>query len=412
MMSLPERDRSDPVAVDPAGLADHVWTVDPDAGYSRSERLVGSGPYQSAIPTSIAEYAPVLSTALTADIEEAAQALASFDRHTAVRLGADSPTLGPMSMILLRTESVSSSQIEHLTVGARQLALAELEQAQSANARTVLANVRAMEAALELADRLDQRSILSMHDVLLQGQAGWEDHAGRYREQLVWIGTSRSSPRHAAHVAPQHQLVPTAMRDLVRFMARVDVPVILQAAIAHAQFETIHPFVDGNGRTGRALVHAMLRGKGLVRHTTAPVSAGLLTNTRAYFDALTAYRMGDARPIIESFTGAARFAAVTGARLVDELADELDHARVKLWGLRAQSAGWRVLPQLICQPVINSRYLTSRLGVNAVTAQRALTQLADAGVLDETTGFRRNRVWQHTGILRVLDGYAASLMRH
>ncbi|WP_308796767.1 Fic family protein [Agromyces silvae] len=402
---------SERLPVPAAGREDRIWTVNPDLGYSRSERLAGSGPYQSSIPATIADYSPTLNAELVADIEDAARALAGFDRHSSATLGADSPTLGPMSMILLRTESASSSQIEHLTVGARQLALAELDQSQSSNARTVLANVHAMEAALELADHLDERSILATHDVLLRGQPGWDQHAGRYRDQLVWIGTSRSSPRNAAHVGPQHELVPAAIRDLARFMAREDLPILLQAAIAHAQFELIHPFVDGNGRTGRALVHAILRGKRLLTSTTAPVSAGLLTDTRAYFDALTAYRAGDARPIVESFTFAARFAAVTGARLVDDLAGELETSRLQLRGLRKQSAGWRVLPQLVAQPVINAKYLTQHFGMNESAAQRALGQLTEAGVLQETTGFRRNRVWQHAGILRVLDGYAESLIR-
>jgi Fic family protein len=406
---------SDPAAsalpIDPVGADDHEWIAEPDGLSSRSQVAAGSGPYQSTIPAAIEDYSPTLPSDLAADVEEAASALARFDSYTQAALGAENPALGPMSSILLRTESASSSQIENLTVGARQLALAEIGQSNSANAKVVAANVRSMEAALALANALDEEAILTMHAELMSGQRGWEEHAGRYRAGLVWIGTSSVSPRGEAHVAPQPRLVPTAVGDLLRFIQRDNVPVLVQIPVAHAQFETIHPFADGNGRTGRALVHAILRGKGVLTHTTAPVSAGLLTDTESYFKALTAYRTGDARPIIEQFTRASRYAATTGMRLVDELATQLDYARTKLAGLRPQASAWRVVPHLVAHPVINARYLVDHLGMSDMTAQRALAQLSDTGVLTERTGLQRNRVWQHAGILHVLDAYAQRIRR-
>ncbi|WP_304518603.1 Fic family protein [Actinotalea sp. JY-7876] len=402
---------SDPLPIDPVEYETHEWLAEGDGLSSRAQVAAGSGVYQSTVPASIAAYAPALPSDLTADVEEASAALARFDAHTRGRLGTESPALGPMSSILLRTESASSSQIENLTVGARQLALAEIDQASSDNALTVAANVRAMEAALALADSLDEAAILRMHAELMAGERGWEAHAGRYRDGLVWVGTSAISPRGASHVAPQAPLVPALMKDLMGFVQREDLSVIVQAAVAHAQFETIHPFSDGNGRTGRALVHAVLRAKKLMLHTTAPVSAGLLTDTRAYFDSLTAYRAGDARPIVEQFARAARYAATSGAALVDDLAAELDAARDALAGLRPQAVAWRVLPHLISHPVLNSRYLVRDMGMTDTTAQRALQQLADRGVLEERSGKQRNRVWQHSGILRLLDAYAQQVRR-
>lgn len=402
---------SAPLAVAAVGHEMRAWLAENDGLSTRAQVAAGSGPYESTIPATIATLDTALPADLAADTEEAAAALTRFDTHARTVLGAESVTLGPMTSILLRTESASSSQIENLTVGSRQLALAELDQSSSANARTVVANVRAMEAALDLADRLDERAILTMHTVLLTGQRGWEQHAGTYREGLVWVGTSSVSPRGASHIAPQPELVPAAMSDLVAFMRRDDLPVLAQVAIAHAQFETIHPFVAGNGRTGRAIVHALLRAKGILRDTTAPVSAGLLTDTGAYFAALTAYRSGDARPIVEQIARASRYAAESGARLVDDLAAQITEAREKLAGLRPQAAAWRVLPHLVAHPVISSAFLTSQLGMNPVTAQRALAQLADAGVVQERTGLQRNRIWQHDGVLAVLDLFAQGIRR-
>ena len=393
----------------PVGRRPGRWSVPDDGLASRAARSRGSGPYEATLPARLAGDAPLalaLPGDLAADVADAEQALAAFDAHALARLGSDSPALGPMSAILLRTESASSSQIEDLTVGARQLALAELEESRIANARAVVANVRTMEAALRLADALDLDAVLAMHAELLAGGAD----AGRLRAQLVWVGRSGRSPLGAAHIAPEAGDVPAAMEDLVGFLAREDLPILLHAALAHAQFETIHPFTDGNGRTGRALVHAMLAGKGLTS-TTAPVSAGLLTDLEAYTAALTAYRAGDARPIVEEFARAARFAAVTGTRLVDDLSAQLDEDRERLAGLRRHALAWRVLPLLVGQPIVTAAHLRDVLEVPAMSAQRALAQLAEAGVLHEATGRTRNRVWQHRGLLAILDDYAEQVRR-
>lgn len=402
-----------PCPVPPVGHEEHYWVADNDGTASRRAMASASGVYESTVTRPLARLGIELPSDLSADAEEAAADLARFDAHARARLGRESHTLGPMSAILLRTESASSSQIENLTAGARQIALAEIGSATSTNAELVTANVRTMEAALRLADRLDEPAVLAMHRELLHDQPGWAARAGRYRNELVWVGSSSITPRGAAHVAPQPGLVPEAMADLVAFIGREDLQVVAHAAIAHAQFETIHPFADGNGRTGRALVHAMTRAKGLLTTTTAPISAGLLTNTTGYTDALTAFRSGDARPIIERFSEAARFAARSGADLVDRLADQVDLGAeaLRVTRLRPQAMAWQVLPHLVAQPVVNARHLMDHFGWSATTAQRALTQLSEAEIIAERTGLKRDRVWQHAGILTVLDDYAASLHR-
>lgn len=401
----------DVVEVPPLDFEDAFWIVDPESGASRAERERHSGPYESSITPPIAELELSLSGALAASVDEATRALAEIDAHSLRRLGTGSGAIGPMAAILLRTESTSSSRIENLTVGARQLALAEIDESSSQNAKVVVANVRAMEAALRLADQLDEQAVLHMQRELLQGVAGWEQHAGVYRQQLVWVGKSSIGPVGATHIAPRHERVPEAMRDLMAFVARDDIPPLVQAAIAHAQFETIHPFVDGNGRTGRALVHAMLRGKGLVVNSTVPVSAGLLADTGSYFAALEAYRRGDAAPIIERFASASRFAATRGSRLVDDLAATIDSLNDRLTGLRSDAAARKVVPHLVAQPIVNASHLVRGLGLNEMTAQRAMSALVDRGVLVERSGLRRNRVYAQEDVLAILDGFAESIFR-
>lgn len=399
------------LAIPAATEETQVWVPVDDGRYSRAELRRQRGAYQSTIPARVTAWVPSLSGSLSADVEDATRALVDFDSYALRVLGADDPAVGPMSAILLRTESASSSQIENLTTSARQLALAELQETDKPNALTVIGNVRAMEAAVRLSQRIDEPAILAMHAELLHRQPGFEHHAGLWRDQLVWIGRDNAGPRGADFVAPQPHRVQECVHDVVAFAARDDLPVLLQIAVAHAQFETVHPFVDGNGRTGRALAQALLRNKGVASHTTVPISAGLLTDTTGYFDALAEFRSGDAAPIVHRFAEASRYAAVTGRRLVDDLAGQLANARELLAVVRPQAAAWRVLPHLVGQPIVNTAYLTENLGLNKVTALRTLDLLTERGVLHERTGKRRNRMWQHSGILDVLDSYAEGIRR-
>ncbi len=399
------------VPIPAAGYEEHFWHVPRDGRYSRSVASKGTGTYRSAVPAKIANLELALPGELAGRVDEATERLATFNQHALVRLGSDAATLGPMSSVLLRTESTSSSQIENLTVGAKQLALAQVGNSSSANAALVTGNVRAMEAALNINEGINTATIQLLHQRLMEDVPGWEDSAGKFREELVWVGSSAASPLGASHVAPQHDLIQEAIDDLTEFVARDDLPVLVQAAITHAQFENIHPFTDGNGRTGRALIHVILRMKGLLRNTTAPISAGLLRETEGYFRALTSYREGDAAPIIAAFADAAWFAAQSGMELIDRLARLADEARENLRGFRSDANVWKVVPLLISHPALTVPALSQLTGLTPQSAVRTLGQLADADVLAERTGHRRNRVWIHEGILQVLDDYADQLRR-
>ena len=208
------------------------------------------------------------------------------------------------------------------------------------------------------------------------------------------VGAGVDAPEYAkAYVA--------TIRDIVRGLG-----------ISEAKMERGNLRCDANiSLMPKGLVHAMLTGKGLLTGTTAPVSAGLLTDLLGYTEALTAYREGNARPVVEQFAQAARYAAVTGTQLVDDLAAQLERDRERLAGVRRHALAWRVLPLLVGQPIVNAAHLQRNLGVTAMTAQRALAQLTETGVLTEATGRSRNRVWQHTEILGVLDEYAAQVRR-
>ncbi|WP_225733360.1 Fic family protein [Pseudoclavibacter sp. CFCC 14310] len=344
-------------------------------------------------------------------MSEAEGALRAFDAEVSAAFGSDTIAFGPMSSVLLRSESTSSSNIENLTVGARQLALAELNLSQSPNARLVASNVLAMNTALELADRLTSDTLLDMHRALLIGDPRLSHEAGRYRTQPVWIRGSAFGPVNAVHVAPPHDLVPDLVDDTLQFLNRVDAPVIAQIAIAHAQFETIHPFVDGNGRTGRALVQAALRNKQVTRSITAPVSAGLLHSQESYFAALTAFRAGDAAPIVAAFVAASAVCRKQGHDLVQELRAIIAALRERIAPASKRAFAHQVIPFLVEQPVITSAALAARFDIAPTSAIHTIDLLAQYGVVSEVTKNRRNRVWQQNDVLEALDRFAASIVR-
>ncbi|WP_233716293.1 Fic family protein [Mycolicibacterium vinylchloridicum] len=191
----------------------------------------------------------------------------------------------------------------------------------------------------------------------------------------------------------------------VAFAQRADVPALPQIAVGHAQFETIHPFTDGNGRTGRALVQSLLRKKGLTRQVTVPVSAGLLADTDAYFAALTSYRDGDATPIVERFSRATVLAIANGRQLVADLREIREHWNGVITA-RSDSAVWKVADLLTRRPVVNAVLLAQELGIESTNAHRYLNPLTEAGILVEATNGPRNRVWRSPDVLAALDAFA------
>ncbi|WP_236981938.1 MULTISPECIES: Fic family protein [Mycobacterium] len=371
-----------------------------EAGYGRQNVRAAqrqSGDYQAAIPAEVENLGVSLPSRILADAEEASQEIARFDAE----LGDE---IAPFASVLLRSESAASSKIENLTASARAIAEAEtLGHSSRRNASVIVANTEAMQAAVALADRIDGAAILAMHAALMN--ASNPDIAGRWRTEQVWIGGGDFGPRGADFIAPQHSRVPGAIDDLIRFAGRDDIPVLPQIAIAHAQFETIHPFPDGNGRTGRALIQAMLRNKRLTRQVTVPVSAGLLTDTDSYFQALTAYREGDPSPIVERLSAASILAVDNGRHLVSDLRTIRESWASKITA-RRDSAVHRIPDLLIKRPVINAKLVTRELNIPMSNVYRYLDPLIKAGIIVEFTDQSRNRAWRATEVLAALDAFA------
>ncbi|WP_218121637.1 Fic family protein [Tessaracoccus flavus] len=343
--------------------------------------------------------------------DDARAAITRFDAELSAMFDGE---FAPLSAVLLRTESASSSQIENITVSARALSLANVGLAKfGSNAKLVQANVEAMNRALELTGPLTPGLILAVHEALMHGQDQAEP--GRFRNQQVWIGGTDYSPHSADFVPPLNSRVHDSIGDLCAFSERTDLPLLAQAAIAHAQFETIHPFNDGNGRAGRALIHVMLRNGGASTRTTVPVSAGLLSNIDAYYEALTVYRDGDPNPIIDQISRAAFLAVDNGQQLATDLRTIHDGWATNLRA-RRDAVAWRVLPFLLRQPSVTSKLVQETFNVTQPAADNALRQLQEAGAVSKPKtihgeGQKRNVVWQATEVLDALDRFGERARR-
>ena len=370
------------------------WTPAPDS-YPRRAAKRMPREYDAAVVPRIASEQLTLTEETRALVEQATVAAVRFDTTDAHRVV-------PFTPLLLRSESAASSRIEQLTSSARKVLEAEVTGRGRGNAALIAANTRQMEAAVERA-RASVDGIVEMHRILLTDSA--PEIAGVLRNAQVWIGGSDYSPAGAMFVPPHQRHLGKLMADLGEFMARDDLPALAEAAIAHAQFETIHPFADGNGRTGRALVHVVLRERSLTTSSALPLSAGLLTDTAGYFAALDAYRGGDVDRIVELFARAAIDVAERGSWLAAELVAVREEWNEQLTA-RADALAWRVLDLLLQRPVLTTAAVSAEFDVSAETARNALERLEADGIVISAQLDKRQRGWRSPDVLALLDEFA------
>lgn len=352
--------------------------------------------YRSAVPAMIAELSPDTSPAAASLADVASRELSRLDAELGGRVASFAP-------VLLRSEAASSSQIENITASARAIFSAELGAKTSRNAELVTANTRAMTAAIGLADDVTPDSIARMHEVLMAGQS--RHTPGRWRDEAVWIVTRSDSPVDAEFVAPHYSRIEGLLDDVTDFARRLDVAPLVSVAVTHAQFETIHPFSDGNGRTGRALAQALLRNRGVTRNVAVPVSAGLLADVEGYHRALTAYREGDVSPIVTSFADAALRAVGNTRTLVAEL-DEIRAGWNNRLAVRRSSNAWKLLDVILRRPVLTSAAAAAELGVQQPNVYPPLTALVDAGILKSKAEHKLGPFWRSNEVLAALDRFA------
>jgi len=339
------------------------------------------------------------------------------DCETVVRqLNADSPNFpdnGALAKILLHIEAVASSRIEGLDLSNKNLAEAAFDpNLGSANAPSVIGNVHAIDEALRAAaapGRITLDAILNIHTRLLTGTPS-QRIAGRLRTSQNWIGHG-DNPFKAVFIPVPEDAVRPMLVDLCKFIERDDLPVLVQAAIAHAQFETIHPFEDGNGRTGRALINLVLRRRGLAPRFLPPISLVLAANYYAYIAGLTAYREHRDDEWCGVFARAAGIAA-DGARA---LAGDIEQLKTR-WtkqadSPRAGSAAAKLIELLPSYPVFDLKSATEFLDVSDEAARLGIDRLEKAGIVKEITKRKWGRAWESVGLFALLDGFDRQLAK-
>jgi Fic family protein len=365
----------------------------------RADRLLRE--VEVRVPPRVAEAVPVVDRHLASSMSNALAGLRQLDGSHGRRLRA-------LNQLLLRTESVASSKIEDVEASLADYGKAVLGARASASAVSMAAATDALTQVItqaQVSGVLGLPSLLEAHAVLFRRSVDQQHNAGRFRTVQNWIGGSDYTPRNALYVPPPPEEVPGLLADLVAFGNRDDVPPLLQAAVVHAQFESIHPFVDGNGRIGRTLIHAVLRRRRVTRHLTVPIASALVAHRESYFDALGEYREGRVRPIASMLTAAVIVATHESRRTATALHEVRQDWDARLGPVRRGSPVHRVLLDLAETPSVTVADLASRLHLPvdevaaAVDALREVEILVPAGRGLADRGRGADRVWVARDIL-------------
>src|SRR5512138_3913888 len=370
------------------------WPANPAAPGGRTERRAFR--YRAFVPDLVSDLQLSVPSAVAAAVSTAERAVDALNR--------DPPRLASLEVLarrLLRAESVASSRIEGLVLSQRRLARAEAEEgdARDETARSVLGNAVAVGSG---AKPLRLKDVLEIHRLLMLATTT-PRIAGELRDRQNWIGGNAYNPGRADYVPPPPEWVKELMDDLVAFTNRTDLPPVVQAAIAHAQFETIHPFADGNGRVGRALIHVVLRRRGLALQYVPPVSLVLAADAKTYVAGLTAFREDRAADWILLFAQAIERAAAKASELALRLAELQERWRDRAGRPRRHSSAAALIVELPAHPIVTVATAQEFLGRSKQTVNEAIARLAEKGVLHAITLAKRNRAWEARDLFDLIN---------
>ncbi|MGF1664502.1 MAG: Fic family protein [Kineosporiaceae bacterium] len=379
-----------------------TWQHDPSLYAPARYRRACS--YEAFVPDPVGDVDPVVPGEVAGIVADAEAAIRDLNAVA-------HPALAPLARLLLRTESIASSKVEGIHVDARALARAE-GRAESggrlaSTVGEVLANIDAMEVAIDSTTsrpRVSVPDIEQVHRALMHRSA--PAIAGRIRDTQNWIGGNDHNPCGAAFVPPPPREVARLMADLCDLLDDERLSPLTQAALVHAQFETIHPFVDGNGRTGRALVHVVLRRRRLAPDYVPPISVSLAAHRSRYIEGLVAFREDDLSRWLSLFAEAAAHSAGLARAHLDAVRLLQDRWREQLRAgadPRSDSVAWHLIDVLPAYPVLSLPAAVAATGRTKAVVNAALGHLEDAGVLERLGGGERNRTWEASGLLDLLE---------
>jgi Fic family protein len=372
------------------------------AGARKSERSPTR--YRAWVPETLAGFEPTLKSATSALCERASAEVRQLNSEPGALMA-----LEGLGRQLLRSESLASSQIEGLSISHRKLAAAELGALANYKAREIVGTMKAMERALEIGSApglLTVDSITALHREIAV-VAPLDRIAGQIREEPSWIGGT--DPSVAEYVGPPAEEVRGLLDDLCEFMNREDISPVAQAAIAHAQFETIHPFGDGNGRVGRCLIQVLFRRRGLAPRLLSPISIVLGANKDAYISGLETFRTGEIDDWVRYFANATELAALSSRGLAEEVEGIQTDWRASLRPIRADSAALALIDLLPRYPIVTAAAAEGEIDRSRRATITGLERLADAGILTRHRNQKKGDSWEAKELFALLDDFERRL---
>lgn len=331
-------------------------------------------PVQAWVPALLRERPLDLSASAARASERACAALRLADARLPDRWEA-------MARLLLRNEGVASSGIEGLREPIESVLIAERTGA-GGTAGWVAGNLVVIDWALETAhEPLTVDALHRWHRQLMQHGSLPPDMIGVFRPAVGWVGGS--SPLDAAYVPPPPAEIPRLIDDLVAFANADpdDLDPVSHAAVIHAQFEAIHPYGDGNGRLGRALISRTLRRRDTTTRSTAPISMAIARDPGGYLSGLRLYEQGSLEPWIKWFAETTQRAASTTHQIIDQTTTLLAQWGEATSDLRADHSARALLPHLPAHPLLSAGDVADLLGTSERSARTALSVLASRGIL-------------------------------
>jgi len=390
-------------------LERHTWLHDPGLYAPPAYRRACH--YDAFIPASLVGFSESFPSNLVGVVSDAQTAINRLN-------SASGPTLVPLARLLLRTESIGSSKVEGLQLNARDLARAEvrLETGRKASqtAAEIVANIDAMELAIHHASAaavVTVDEIISIHKSLM-ASAPNSGIAGIIRTEQNWIGGNNYNPCGADFVPPPPEHVRPLLDDLCQVIDDTDLPPIVQAGLVHAQFEAIHPFGDGNGRTGRALIHVVLRRRGLTPHYVPPISVVLASRKKEYISGLKAFTQSDVPAWLTMFAVAATQSAILADSYLIKVEELQKSWRAKLRAgpnPRQDSVAWKLIDILPAHPMITVPVAVAATGRSKSVVGEAFSQLEKCGVVIRSSPGDRNRMWEANQLFDLITNLEAAL---
>ena len=358
---------------------------------SRRQRQSIESPYLSAVIDDLSHINIELTQTTQTLLLETVEALSKLDTYLV-----DKITSFPL--LLLRTEALSSSQIEHYSASNRNIALAQIHKKQSTEAMMIKANLESLIMGISSVDPLNKSKIIHLNQMLLKNpQIG-------LRTRINWIGTPNSIPHEAVYVPPHPDHLNTYMDQFIAFCQRNDIHPMVQAAFAHAYFELIHPFDDGNGRVGRILIQCILREKKFLENLSMPFSVGIVLDQVRYTNALNDFKEGKFETIITVLLENTLFLVPKVYETLRLLIELKQSWKAKL-NIRQDALAWKILDDLIAQPVIDVKYIREKHQANDQAVRNNIQVLVNAGILSIIGNQNRDIAYESIEVLDLLDRF-------